>query len=103
MWLKIFLLATAAIQLFIIWNLTRKFEKQEEIIDKQDTFISTLQENIQFASNRLNEIDTKGSFKSDDEIGWFFDNVKTIQVMLNEFITNEQKQNGEENKEKKGI
>jgi hypothetical protein len=33
----------------------------------------------------LNQIDDRGSFIADDEIGWFFQEVKKIQEALNEF------------------
>ncbi len=32
------------------------------------------------------EVDTKGSFKSDDEVGFFFEQIKTIQAALNAFV-----------------
>jgi hypothetical protein len=34
---------------------------------------------------KLNKIDMKGTFKSDDEIGWFFDQIKVMQKQLNNF------------------
>ena len=35
--------------------------------------------------SRLQKIDAKGSFRSDDEIGWFFQEVLAIQKRLNNF------------------
>lgn len=67
-------------------NLLRKNEKQEDIIEKQYNFIKLLSDTIETSSNRLNEIDEKGTFKSDDEIGWFFNEIKYIQEVLNGFI-----------------
>jgi hypothetical protein len=37
------------------------------------------------ADAKLKQIDHKGSFESDDEIGFFFKEVKNIQATLNEF------------------
>jgi hypothetical protein len=34
----------------------------------------------------MNEVDAKGSFKSDDEVGFFFEQIKTIQTALNSFV-----------------
>ena len=34
---------------------------------------------------RLEEIDEKGFFRADDEIGWFFSQIKEIQDNLNNF------------------
>ena len=36
-------------------------------------------------SDLLKEIDDKGTFYSDDQIGWFFKEVQKIQEALNEF------------------
>ena len=37
---------------------------------------------------KLEEIDGKGFFKSDDEIGWFFENIKYIQETLSQYKNN---------------
>jgi hypothetical protein len=63
---------------YVISNLLKKVEKLE-------TFIAAISDNIQSANDRLKEIDEKGTFSSDDEIGWFFENIKEIQETLNGF------------------
>ena len=40
---------------------------------------------IEHSDARLKKIDTKGTFESDDEIGWFFEQIKVIQERLNNF------------------
>jgi hypothetical protein len=40
---------------------------------------------IEHSSERLKKIDSKGTFESDDEIGWFFEQIKVIQERLNNF------------------
>ena len=42
-------------------------------------------EAIDMCDQRLNQIDDKGFFVADDEIGWFFTEVKKIQEAINEF------------------
>ena len=37
---------------------------------------------------KLDEIDQKGVFSSDDEIGWFFNEIKKIQNDISRFKTN---------------
>ncbi len=66
-------------------NLLRKNEKAEDIILSQNKFISKVDEHISFSNDRLKQIDQKGTFKSDDEIGWFFNEIKTIQNDLSQF------------------
>ena len=63
---------------FIIRNLLVKNERLEDFITKQSDAINE-------SDKRLKEIDRKNIFYSDDEIGWFFEEVKKIQEALNEF------------------
>ena len=63
---------------FAIRNLIRKNEELEDFIVKQS-------EAIDMCDQRLKQIDDKGFFAADDEIGWFFTEVKKIQEALNEF------------------
>jgi len=61
-----------------IRNLIKKNEAMEDFINKQSDAIAA-------CDARLKEIDNKGVFYADDEIGWFFGEVKKIQEALNEF------------------
>ena len=63
---------------FALFNLLKKNESLEDFIAKQS-------EAIQTCDKRLKEIDDKEIFYSDDQIGWFFKEVKKIQEALNEF------------------
>jgi hypothetical protein len=60
------------------YNLTQKNEYYEDFVAKQS-------EAIDVCDRRLKEIDEKGIFYADDEIGWFFQEVKNIQEAINEF------------------
>ena len=64
---------------FALYNLLKKNETLEDFIAKQS-------EAVNECDKRLQQIDDKGIFYSDDEIGWFFKEVKKIQEALNEFI-----------------
>jgi hypothetical protein len=48
-------------------------------------FINKMSEQIDNSQKRLEQIDEKGTFKSDDEIGWFFNEVKILQNDLSRF------------------
>ncbi len=63
---------------FAIRNLIKKNEILEDFIAAQSDAIDT-------CNNRLRQIDDKGFFIADDEIGWFFTEVKKLQEALNEF------------------
>lgn len=69
-------------------NLLRKNEKAEDIIISQDEFIQNISSQIDKSQQHLEKIDKLGTFKSDDEIGWFFNEIKQIQNDLSRFKTN---------------
>ena len=74
----IILIVTVTIMSFALINLLKKNEALEDFITKQS-------EAINRCDKRLKEIDNKGVFYADDQIGWFFKEVQKIQEALNEF------------------
>ena len=76
--LSIILTLTITASFFIIRNLILKNEKLEDFISKQS-------EAIEACDKRLKQIDDKGIFYADDQIGFFFKEVQKIQEALNEF------------------
>ncbi len=66
-------------------NLLVKNEKAEDIIISQQKYISSISEIIQNSEKKIKEIDEKEIFKSDDEIGWFFNELKKIQNILSQY------------------
>ena len=76
--LVILLTLSVSISFVAIRNLIKKNEAMEDFINKQSDAIAA-------CDTRLKQIDQKGVFYADDEIGWFFEEVKKIQDALNEF------------------
>ncbi|MDA7616909.1 hypothetical protein N8579_00870 [bacterium] len=74
---------------YTTFNLLRKNEKAEDIIISQSNFIDNFSTQLKQSQSRLNEIDEKGTFQSDDEIGWFFKEIKQIQNNLLRFKSNQ--------------
>ena len=70
---------------YTTFNLLRKNEKQEDILAGYMTYLNKISDYIEVTDKRLKEIDEKETFKSDDEIGFFFEQVKNIQSVLNSF------------------
>lgn len=70
---------------FTTFNLLRKNEKQEDILAGYMTYLNKISDYIEATDKRLNEIDNKETFKSDDEVGFFFEQLKNIQSVLNSF------------------
>ena len=70
---------------FTTINLLRKNEKQEDILAGYITYLDQFSRIIEISDEKLKKIDYKGSFKSDDEVGFFFEQIKKIQEILNDF------------------
>jgi len=85
--LTIVLLSILVVTLgFTTYNLLRKNEKQEDILSGYMTYLNKISDTIELSDKKMMEVDAKGSFKSDDEIGFFFEQIKTIQTALNSFV-----------------
>ena len=70
---------------YTTFNLLRKNEKQEDILAGYMTYLNKISDYIEETGKRIKEIDQKGTFESDDEIGFFFENLKNIQKVLDSF------------------
>jgi hypothetical protein len=55
------------------------------MISERDQILQELSLTINESEKVLKEVDRLGAFKSDDEIGFFFNTVKAIQETLNNF------------------
>ena len=85
--LTIILLSILVVTLgFTTYNLLKKNEKQEDILAGYMTSLNTISDTIEMSEKKMMEVDAKGSFKSDDEVGFFFEQIKTIQTALNAFV-----------------
>jgi hypothetical protein len=74
---------------FTTFNLLRKVEQgEDELKRRQDAIISYqeyingLGSTVEFMTKRIDEVDAKGTFKSDDEVGFFFERLKMLNDML---------------------
>jgi hypothetical protein len=74
---------------FTTFNLLRKTERYEDELNKRQDAIISYQEyinglgsTVEFMTKRIDEIDSRGTFKSDDEVGFFFERLKMLNEML---------------------
>jgi hypothetical protein len=74
---------------YIIRNLLLKNEKQEDILTEYMKYLNKISLTIETASEKLKEVDSREIFKSDDEVGFIFEQIKIIQEVLNVFIIKE--------------
>ena len=70
---------------YTTFNLLRKTEQAEDIIVSYFEYFNLFKETIESSDKRLKEIDERGIFESDDEIGWFFKELKKIQFQISQF------------------
>ena len=70
---------------FAVFNLMKKNEQQEDILVEYMKYLNKLSKAIEISDTRLKKLDAQGRFKSDDEIGFFFKTVMTLQDLLNGF------------------
>jgi hypothetical protein len=71
---------------YIIWNLLKKTEKLETQIAVQEKYILEFYDLVKQSELKIKEIDNKQLFQSDDEVGFFFTNLKVIQEALSDYI-----------------
>ena len=76
----------AVVSIFVIVNLTKKIERLEDWGEQLATRVTWVQD-------RFKEIDSKGHFESDDEVGTIFSALKDVSQVLNE-VLEEEDQNG---------
>jgi len=79
--LILFILLTL-VEGYVIFNLTRKVERLE-------TWIEDYAQRIQDTHRVLKEIDSKGNFEADDEVGVVFTAIKETIDELNEITETE--------------
>ena len=70
---------------FTTFNLLRKNEKQEDILAGYITYLDQFSKIIELSDERLKKIDERGIFKSDDEIGFMYEQIKELQRVLSNF------------------
>ncbi len=64
-----------------------KVELLEDLAETHSDYLIKLNDVVKATSGRLQELDDKESFSSDDEIGFFFNYVKEMQALLKTYIT----------------
>jgi hypothetical protein len=70
---------------YVIFNLNRKVIKQEDIIEFQVGYLRNVAYLINESKVYVEQLDEKGAFRSDDEVGVFFNFMKEIQETINDY------------------
>jgi len=67
---------------FTTWNLLMKNEKAEDLINEQDMLINDLTSSVIKIDEVITQLDSSGAFENDDEIGTFFEQIKSMRDTL---------------------
>ena len=59
-------------------------------INQYESFIIEVQNIIEFATTKMKQVDASGHYESDDETGFFFQQLKEVQELLNGIFENEE-------------
>jgi hypothetical protein len=71
---------------YINYNLLRKVEKYEDVTADQVGYLQRISNTVRDSQKYLKELDEKGVFQGDDEVGYFFNNMKKVQQELNTYM-----------------
>ena len=77
--------ALCLVFIFVSFNLLKKVERLEDIILDQQKYMQQLSDIIQESDTLIKTVDERGTFKSDDEVGAFFNYLQLIQETLNSY------------------
>ena len=70
-------------------------------INQYEGLIVEFQNIIEFATTKMKQVDARGHYESDDETGFFFQQLKELQELLNGIFETEDEENSSaEEKEK---
>ena len=69
-------------------------------INQYEGLILEFQNIIEFATTKMKQVDSKGHYESDDETGFFFQQLKELQELLNGIFENENEEISSSAKEK---
>ena len=58
-------------------------------INQYENLLTEFQQIITFATNKMKQVDSRGHYEADDETGFFFQQLKDIQLLLNDIFEQE--------------
>ena len=67
-------------------------------INQYEELILQIQQVITFATQKMKQVDSRGHYEADDETGFFFQQLKDIQLLLNDIFEQETTDVKKENK-----
>ena len=78
----LFFLISVSLSILVYFSLRR--------INQYEGLIIEFQNIIEFATTKMKQVDARGHYEADDETGFFFQQLKELQELLNGIFENEQ-------------
>ena len=94
---SLFFLISIALSILLFYSLRR--------INQYEDIMIQFQQITEIATGKMKQVDSTGHYESDDETGFFFKELKEIQLLLDDVFETEEieeKDNAESKKEEKG-
>lgn len=82
----IILAITTLIAAIAIRNLMIKVERYEDITVDQTKYLQNISELIKDSQKHLKDLDEKGIFEGEDEVGYFFNQMMNVQKELDRYM-----------------
>lgn len=71
-------------------------------INQYENIITQIQQLVSYSTERMKMVDSTGHYESDDETGFFFEELKRLQLIMNDiFETDKEEQLDAKKKEKR--
>ena len=77
----LFFIASVVLTTLLFYSLRR--------INQYENLITQFQQIVIFATEKMKQVDTRGHYESDDETGFFFEQLKQLQLTLDGVFENE--------------
>lgn len=101
--LIIFLILLLGTSVYTNINLYKKYSILEEIAKENQDFILAIRNRVMSQRSYLKQLDKKGAFESDDEIGYFFKELKKIINDISLYFEDDDIITDEETKEPRSV
>jgi hypothetical protein len=82
----IILALTSLTAIIAIRNLMIKVEKYEDVTVDQTKYLQNISELIRDSQKHLKDLDEKGVFEGEDEVGYFFKQMMNVQKELDRYM-----------------
>ena len=77
---------------FTTWNLLRKNEATEDVVEEQEELIANIASRIDDSMKKMKQLDTRGAVEADDETGTVFKQLYEVIEKLETYYAEETKE-----------